>query len=65
MKILAKIPASLLSRELTVALKLQEQSLIILIPQSLLQKQGVDLNNITFDLIIDKKNKITLMQSNM
>jgi len=61
-KKLAKIPSYLLTRELTTALRLQEQSFIILIPQKLIQKLGYNRDEINFDLV-KYENKIQLIQS--
>jgi len=46
-----KLPSFLLSKDISASLKLQEQSYIVLIPKSILQKQGISLENPTFDLI--------------
>ena len=62
MPILAKIPSYLLTHELTSALKLQEQSFVILIPQKLIQKLGCNRDEINFDLV-KYENKIHLIQS--
>ena len=61
-KKLAKIPSCLLTHELTIALKLQEQFFIILIPQKLIQKLGCNVDEINFDLV-RYENKIHLIQS--
>ncbi|MCH8915095.1 MAG: hypothetical protein IIA82_04545 [Thaumarchaeota archaeon] len=61
-KKLAKIPSYLLTHELTAALKLKEQSFIILIPQKLIQKLGYNGDEINFDLV-KYENKIHLIQS--
>jgi len=62
-KKLAKISSSLLTRELTTALKLQEQSFVILIPLKLIQELGCNKDEINFDLV-KYENKIHLIQSN-
>ncbi|MBM3910618.1 MAG: hypothetical protein FJ356_03105 [Thaumarchaeota archaeon] len=54
-----KLPSFLLSKELAASLKLQEQSYIVLIPKSILQKQGISLENPTFDLSFNQ-NKLSL-----
>jgi len=54
------IPATLFSKEQTVALKLQEQPYIILIPKSILEKYGINSDNLSFDLVLDN-NRITLL----
>ena len=55
-----QIHSFLLSKEQTVALKLQEQSYIILIPKSILQKYKIFSDNLCFDLILDN-NRISLL----
>ncbi len=52
MKKIAKIPSQLLSKELTEALHLNEQSFFILIPKSFLPNLNSDI--ITFNLIMEK-----------
>ena len=52
--------SSLLSREQTRALGLQEQPYIILIPKSILQKKGIFGDELCFNLVISD-NKITLV----
>ena len=54
------IPSTLFSKEQTVALKLQEQPYIILIPKSILAKYGINSENLIFDLVLDN-NRITLL----
>lgn len=54
-----KLPSFLLSKDLAARLKLQEQSYIVLIPKSILQKQGISLENPTFDLSFNQ-NKLSL-----
>jgi len=53
------LPSFLLSKDLSASLKLQEQSYVILIPKSILQKQGIFLENPTFDLTFNQ-NKLSL-----
>jgi len=60
MKHLTKIVSSLFSKEQQIALKLQEQPYIILIPKSILAKYGINSDEITFDLKLDK-NRIALL----
>lgn len=56
MKRLAKIPCSLLPKDLSISIKLEEQPYIMLIPISILHNAGISDNSITFDLsIIDDK----------
>jgi hypothetical protein len=54
-----KLPSFLLSKDLSASLKLQEQSYLLLIPKSILQKQGISLENPTFDLVFNQ-NKLSL-----
>jgi len=63
MKNLARIPSQLLSKEQSSDLKLNEQPYIILIPKSLLQKQGIVSTDISFDLFIDSDKKLSLVES--
>ena len=60
MKKLAKISSTLFSMEQTVALRLQEQPYIILIPKSILEKYKIFSENLSFDLVIQDK-RITLL----
>jgi len=60
MKKLATIYSTFFSKEQTVALQLQEQPYIILIPKSILAKYGINSDNLSFDLVLDK-NRITLL----
>jgi len=60
MKKLAKISSTLFSRDQTVALRLQEQPYIILIPKSILEKHKIFSENLLFDLVIQDK-RITLL----
>lgn len=60
MKKLAKISSTLFSTEQTVALRLQEQPHIILIPKSILEKCKIFSENLSFDLVIQNK-RITLL----
>ena len=60
MKKIATISSILFSKEQTVALKLQEQPYIILIPKSILAKYGINSDNLIFDLVLDN-NRITLL----
>ena len=55
MKKLAKISCTLFSKEQTVALRLQEQPYIILIPKSILEKYKIFSENLSFDLVIQNK----------
>ena len=60
MKKLASIPSILFSKEQTIALKLQEQPYILLIPKSILAKYGINSDNLSFDLVLDD-NRIMLL----
>jgi len=60
MKKLATIYSTLFSKEQTIALKLQEQPYIILIPKSILAKYGIKSDNLSFDLVLDN-NRIMLL----
>jgi len=60
MKKLATLQSSLFSKELSAALKLQQQQYVLLIPKSLLEKYKIYSENITFELILDN-NRITLL----
>ena len=60
MKKLAILQSSLFSKELSAALKLQQQQYLLLIPKSLLEKYKIYSENITFELILDN-NRITLL----
>jgi len=60
MKKLAILLSTLFPKELSAALKLQEQQYVLLIPKSLLEKYKISSENITFELILDK-NRITLL----
>lgn len=54
-----KLPSFLLSKDLSDSLKLHEQSYIVLIPKSILQKQGITIENPAFDLTFNQ-NKLSL-----
>ena len=60
MKKLSELPSPLFSKQLQVALKLQEQPYIILIPKSILEKYGIYSDEISFDLVLDN-NRISLL----
>ena len=60
MKKLAILLSSLFSKELSAALKLQEQQYVLLIPKSIFTKYKISSENITFELILDN-NRITLL----
>ena len=60
MNILATFISTLFSKELTASLKLQEQPYVIIIPKSILEKHGINSENITFDLVLNN-NRITLL----
>ena len=58
--VVASIPCSILSKELSVNLKLSEPPYIIIIPKSFLQKHGIYSENLSFDLVI-KNNTVSLL----
>ena len=60
MKKLATIYSTFFSKEQTIALKLQEQPYVILIPKSILAKYGIIDEILDFHLVI-QENKITLL----
>jgi len=60
MKKLAKISSTLFSKEQTIALRLQEQPYIILIPKSILEKHKIFSENLSFDLVIQNKRIVLL-----
>ncbi len=59
-KVLAKIPFELMSKELQVALKLEEPQLFGIIPKSILQKLGITVDKINLDLV-DDDNRLCLI----
>jgi len=60
MKKLATLSSILFSKEQAIALKLKEQPYIILIPKSIIHKQGLTDETLDFELVISE-NKITLL----
>ncbi len=60
MKKLAKIPSFLLSKEMSAALKLEQQSYLIIIPKNILEELDVDSPYLSFDLVI-LDNKLSLL----
>ena len=54
--VVASIPCSIISKNLSIDLKLSEQYYLILLPKSLLVKHGVSSDDLLFDLVI--KNQI-------
>ena len=60
MKKLATIPSFLLSKEHAAALKLQEQSYVLLVPKKLVATAGVTNEYLSFDLVI-LDNKLSLL----
>jgi len=60
MKKLAYISSFLLSKEHSAALKLQQQSYLIIIPKDLVEKQGLVNEFLEFDLVI-LDNKLSLL----
>lgn len=61
MKKLASVSAQLLTKENCTALKLKEESYLILIPKSIIQKAGFIQNDLIFDLIKNDQNKLSLL----
>ncbi len=60
MKKLAKIPSFLLSKEMSAALKLEQQSYLIIIPKNILEELDVVSTYLSFDLVI-LDNKLSLL----
>ncbi len=60
MKKLAKIPSFLLTKEMSAALKLEQQSYLIIIPKNILEELDVDSHYLSFDLVI-LDNKLSLL----
>ena len=60
MKKLAKIPSFLLSKEMSAALKLEQQSYLIIIPKDILEELDVVSTYLSFDLVI-LDNKLSLL----
>jgi len=56
----ANIPASVITKELTTALKLKDEQYLVIIPKTLLNKLGITKSDFTFDLISDK-DKVSLV----
>ena len=52
-KIIAKIPCQLMNKDQAVALKLEEQPYLIIIPRSILQRLGITEEEISFELVIE------------
>jgi len=59
-KKIAKIPCELMSKEQAVALKLQEQPFLIIIPKSILRKLGINEDEIMCELVLED-NRICLI----
>ena len=60
MKTLGKIPSHLFSYAQTASLKLKEQHYLILIPRRILQKYGIEDDEIYFNLVINER-KLSLV----
>jgi len=52
-KRIAKLPCQLMSKEQAIALKLQEQPFLIIIPKSILQKLGIHGDEMMCDLVLE------------
>lgn len=60
-KKIAKIPCHLMTKEQAIALKLEEQPYLIIIPRSILQKHGINEEEISFQLVIEE-NRLCLIR---
>jgi hypothetical protein len=58
---IAKISSQLILEDLARNLKLKKQHYLMILPQSLLQKYGIDSEEINFNLAIDDSDKLTLI----
>jgi hypothetical protein len=58
---IAKISSQLILEDLARNLKLKKQHYLMILPQSLLQKYGIDSEEISFNLAIDDSDKLTLI----
>jgi len=58
---LAKISSQLILEDLTRNLKLKKQHYLMILPQSILQKYGIDSEEISFNLAIDDSDKLMLI----
>lgn len=59
-KRIAKIPCQVMNKEQSVALKLEEQPYLIIIPKSMLQKSGINQDEISFELV-KEENRLCLV----
>ncbi|MFY9301189.1 MAG: hypothetical protein WAO91_08380 [Candidatus Nitrosotenuis sp.] len=60
---LARLSSFLLSKDLTVDLKLSEQPYIVLIPKNLAAKAGINSSGLEFDLVFEN-NRLSLIGRN-
>ena len=58
---LAKISSQLILEDLTRNLKLKKQHYLMILPQSILQKYGINSEVISFNLTINDSDKLTLI----
>lgn len=58
---LAKLSSQLILENLTRNLKLKKQHYLMILPQSILQKYGINSEEISFNLAIDDSDKLTLI----
>lgn len=58
---LAKISSQLILEDLTRNLKLKKQHYLMILPQAILQKYGINSEEISFNLAIDDSDKLTLI----
>ncbi len=59
-KKIARIPCQLMNKDQAVALKLEEQPYLIIIPKSILQKLGINEDEIMCELVLED-NRICLI----
>ena len=57
-KLIAKIPCQLMTKEQTVALKLQEQAYLMIFPKSVLQRHGITAQKFIFEVSFDEEDEI-------
>lgn len=58
---LAKISSQLILKDIARNLKLKEQHYLMILPQSILQKYGINSEEISFNLSIGDSDKLTLI----
>jgi len=59
-KKIARIPCQLMNKDQAVALKLEEQPYLIIIPKSILQKLGITKDEFSFELVLDEYGIVSL-----